>query len=122
MDGRGQAADAQLAGGSGEGSGQGLSRAGSREETKSNARSVILLANKPVHISQFPAERTCYGANAVKGADELRIPAYLEASNVGNGLYAKLGFEKVDVVETVINGELVEEYLAMLREASSTSE
>ena len=59
------AADAQLAGGSGEGSGQGLPRAGSREETKSNARSAILLANKPVHISQFPAERSCYGASAV---------------------------------------------------------
>ena len=33
-----------------------------------------------------------------------------------------MGFEKVDVVKTVIDGELVEEYPAMLREVSSTSE
>lgn len=30
----------------------------------------------------------------VKRADELCIPAYLEASDVGYGLYAKLGFKK----------------------------
>jgi predicted N-acetyltransferase YhbS len=55
----------------------------------------------------------------VKRADELCIPAYLKASDVGYGLYAKLGFEKVDVVKTVIDGELVEEYPAMLREVST---
>jgi hypothetical protein len=54
--------------------------------------------------------------------DELRIPAYHKASNVSNGLYAKPRFKKVDVVKTVIDGGLVEEYPAMLREASSTSE
>ena len=50
------------------------------------------------------------------------FPAYLKASNVSNGLYAKPRFKKVDVVKTVIDGDLVEEYPAMLREASSTSE
>jgi hypothetical protein len=42
----------------------------------------------------------------VKRANELCIPAYLESSDVGYELYAKLGFKKVDVVKTVIDGEL----------------
>jgi len=42
----------------------------------------------------------------VKRANELYIQACLEASNVGHGLYAKLGFKKVDVVKIVIDGEL----------------
>jgi hypothetical protein len=50
------------------------------------------------------------------------FPAYLKALNVSNGLYAKLGFEKVDIVKTVIDGRLMEEYPAMLREASPISE
>jgi hypothetical protein len=125
MDGRGQAADAQLAGGSGEGSGQGLSRAGSREETKSNARSVILLANKPVHISQFPAERSCYGASPVGPLKEPMSSAFrltLRRRMLAMGCMPSWDSRRVNVVETVINGELVEDYLAMLREASSTSE
>ena len=56
----------------------------------------------------------------VRKADELHIPAYLEASEVGYRLYAKMGFERVDTVKTVIDGQLVEEYPAMLREASTT--
>jgi hypothetical protein len=42
----------------------------------------------------------------VKRAYELCIPAYLESSDVGYELYAKLGFKKADVVKTVIDGEL----------------
>jgi hypothetical protein len=57
----------------------------------------------------------------VKKADELRIPVYLEASDVGYGLYAKLRFEKIDTVKTVTDRELVEEYPAMLRKAPTTS-
>jgi GNAT superfamily N-acetyltransferase len=57
----------------------------------------------------------------VNKADQLRVPAYLEASDVDYGLYAKLGFKKIDTVTTVIDGELVEEYPAMWREASIKS-
>jgi hypothetical protein len=55
----------------------------------------------------------------VKRAGEHCILACPEASDVGYGLYARLGFKKVDVVKTVIDGELVEEYPAMLGEVST---
>jgi hypothetical protein len=48
------------------------------------------------------------------------ILAYLEPSDVGYRIYSKLGFEKIDTVKTVIDGELVEEYPAMLRRAPTT--
>lgn len=83
----------------------------------------LLLTNEPMHTSGFSTERSCYSAREVgrQEADELRIPAYLEASDVGYGLNARLGFEKIDKLKTVIDGELVEEYPAMLTEAATKS-
>ena len=48
------------------------------------------------------------------------ILAYLEPPDVGCRIYSPLGFEKIDIVKTVFDGELAEEYPAMLRRAPTT--
>jgi hypothetical protein len=44
-----------------------------------------------------------------------------KASDMSYGLYAKLGFEKVGTVRTVIDGQLVAEYPTILREVADIS-
>jgi hypothetical protein len=47
-------------------------------------------------------------------ADQLMLPAWVEASPFGHGLYAKYGFEDVERVE-VVTKTMVGEYTCMRR-------
>ena len=47
-------------------------------------------------------------------AKEMRLPAYCEASEDGKYVYERVGFEKVGVVETVIEGQVVDECAVMV--------